>query len=498
MAKDKIIRFKKEIIVALVFLSLFFVSRLINLTIIPIFVDEAIYLRWAQIARDDASWRFISLTDGKQPLFIWLAMVVMKIISDPLVAGRLVSVGAGFTSLVGIWFLTKELFGKKEAFWASFIYLVSPIYLLYDRMALTDSLLASFGIWSLYFGILLVRHLRLDIAFVLGIVLGGAFLTKSPSIFYLYLLGSTVLFFDFRKRGKAGFLKWVVLFLIAYLHSQTYFNIMRLSPWFHMIKIKDADFVRSFSEVIKAPFSLFPGNLGALRSWAVSYLTFPLAFLACVSFFLGMIRKSRSHLVLAAYFLVPLFSMAIFGKVIYARYLVYCIFPLLVLVAALLPKIFSLFKNKVLLVVLFLLIFSFPLYFDYFLLTNPPKAPIPTNDKAQYIDDWPSGYGVKEIVAYVKKEAVDKEVVVVTEGTFGLMPYSLELYLVGDKNIEVFGLFPVKEIPPQVLIKAEERPVYFVFNETQKIPSEWPLELIAKYPKGNKRVFMKLFKVKPK
>jgi len=175
MAKVKFLCFRNEIILAFVLLSLFFVSRLVNLTLIPIFVDEAIYLRWAQIAKNDAAWRFISLTDGKQPLFIWLAMVLMKVIKDPLVAGRLVSVGAGLASLTGIWLLTFELFGKKEAFWASFLYLISPIYLLYDRMALVDSLLCSFGILSLYFGVLLVRHLRLDIALILGMILGGAF-----------------------------------------------------------------------------------------------------------------------------------------------------------------------------------------------------------------------------------------------------------------------------------------------------------------------------------
>lgn len=498
MVKSRINRSSFGIITAFVLLFLFFASRLVNLTIIPIFVDEAIYLRWAQVAKNDAVWRFISLTDGKQPLFIWLAMVLMKVIRDPLVAGRLVSVGAGLASLIGIWFLTKELFGKKAASWASFLYLISPIYLLYDRMALVDSLLASFGIWSLYLGILLVRYLRLDIALILGMVFGGGFLTKSPSIFYLCLLPLTLLFFDFRKRGKIGLLKWTALFLIAYFHSQIYFNIMRLSPWLHMIKIKDATFVRSFSEVRKEPFLFFLGNLKALREWAIGYLTFPLAFLTCVSFFLGIIKKFRSYIILAAYFLVPLFSMALFAKVIYARYLAYCLFPLLILIAAILPKIFSSSRSKVLLALLFLLIFSYPLYFDYLLLTNPRQAPIPDNDKGQYIDDWPSGYGVKEIVSYLKNEAQDKEITIATEGTFGLMPYSLELYLVYDKNVEILGFWPVKEIPPLILIKAKEKPTYFVFNETQKITPEWPLKLIAEYPKGNKKTFMRLFKVESK
>ena len=55
-----------------------------NLTSFPIFVDEAIYGRWSQIALHDAAWRFISLTDGKQPLFMWMTMPMFKLFIDPL------------------------------------------------------------------------------------------------------------------------------------------------------------------------------------------------------------------------------------------------------------------------------------------------------------------------------------------------------------------------------------------------------------------------------
>src|SRR3989344_4171474 len=92
------------------FTVFYFTLRLTNLANLPIFTDEAIYIRWAQIAKQDASWRFIALTDGKQPLFVWTAMITLRLIADPLVAGRMVSVIAGFGSLAGIFFLGRELF----------------------------------------------------------------------------------------------------------------------------------------------------------------------------------------------------------------------------------------------------------------------------------------------------------------------------------------------------------------------------------------------------
>src|SRR5436305_975362 len=110
---NKIYKYKSEIILATVIGVFYFLLRLIFLNKLPIFTDEAIYLRWAQIALHDSSWRFISLTDGKQPMYVWFAMIFIKFIGDPLLAGRLVSVFAGFFTLIGIFFLTYELFRNK-------------------------------------------------------------------------------------------------------------------------------------------------------------------------------------------------------------------------------------------------------------------------------------------------------------------------------------------------------------------------------------------------
>ena len=143
------------------FLVTYLFTRLANITAFPIFTDEAIYLRWAQIAGNDADWLFISLTDGKQPLFVWLAMIFQKVVDDPLLAGRLVSVFAGLSSMVGLFFLTNEIFrgkskvslsARKIGIVAAFLYLLYPFALVYDRLALYDSLVATllFGhyIWK--------------------------------------------------------------------------------------------------------------------------------------------------------------------------------------------------------------------------------------------------------------------------------------------------------------------------------------------------------------
>lgn len=489
---------RKEIAVCFLFLALFLFSRLINLTVIPIFVDEAIYLRWAQIAKNDASWRFISLTDGKQPLFVWLTMVLMKMIKEPLVAGRLVSIGSGLVSLVGIWFLSFILFkNRRLSFFASLLYLISPFYLLYDRMALMDAMVGTFCLLALLFEILLVKTLRLDVALILGAVLGGGILTKTSGFFNIYLLPLTLLLFDWKdKKWKFNLLKWAGLAFLAVVISQLFYGILRLSPFFHMIARKDTVFVYPVKEWLSHPLMFFWGNLKGLTDWLVNYLTWPIVLLIGSSFL--FVRKDfREKALLFSWFLIPFVGLAFFGKVIYPRFILFMSLPLLVLAVFSLEEVATRVKKREVLIVVFLLFLALPMFTDWKILFEPTTAPIPKADVGQYINDWPAGYGVKEVVAFAKKEAQDQQVFIATEGTFGLMPTSLELYLWDHPNVKIKGYWPVGEIPEEVLEKAEEKPTYFVFNETQRIPSDWPLELIFKTRKGNGKTFLHFFKVVP-
>src|SRR6266852_1654782 len=134
-------KYKFEIIFGVCIVALYFVLRVYHILSLPVFTDEAIYVRWSQIAKQDANWRFISLTDGKQPMFVWIALVLMHVIHDPLLAGRMVSVFSGFVTTVGLFFLGKELFRNRwVGLLSSFLYVIYPFGLVYDRMALYDSL----------------------------------------------------------------------------------------------------------------------------------------------------------------------------------------------------------------------------------------------------------------------------------------------------------------------------------------------------------------------
>lgn len=485
----------KIILFFAVLASLFLVTRLTNLTKLPMFTDEAIYIRWSQIGSRDANWRFISLVDGKQPLFTWIMMVLLRIIRDPLVAGRLVSVLAGIAATVGIYCTSLELFRSRRVAWVtSLLYIIIPFSLFYDRVALYDSLSAALSMWSLYFAILLVRRVRLDAAMLLGVSLGLGMLNKTSGFLSLYMLPGTLILFD-RKRQK--FLKWVGLALIAAVISQIMYSILRLSPLFAMVGQKDAVFVYPFREWLTHPFNFVQGNLHGLFDWSIHYITWPL-FLAALAGGLTLWQKPREKLLLLGWWFAPFFALALDGKVLYPRFVLFMVLPLFILASLSIVWIWDSLRQTVWRWVLIAVLLGGSVFTDYFIITDPLYAPIPNADVGQYIDDWPSGWGMPEVNAFLRDQASRGKVTVYTDGTFGLLPYAIEVYLVDNPNMTIKGLYPVPiDMPPDMVASAKSHPTYIVFNQQQNIP-RWPMKLIAEYRKGKRPdVYLRLFQILP-
>ena len=79
---------------------------------LPIFGDEAIYLRWAQLVRGEGvshGYWWVSLADPKPPLHYWLLAVVFRWLGDPLRAGRVLSVVLAVISLPALIWVCEEL-----------------------------------------------------------------------------------------------------------------------------------------------------------------------------------------------------------------------------------------------------------------------------------------------------------------------------------------------------------------------------------------------------
>ena len=478
---------------------LYVLSRLTNLTALPIFTDEAIYLRWSQIGGNDASWRFISLTDGKQPLFTWFVMALLRVVKDPLEAGRLVSVAAGFVSIWGMYFLGSELFkNKRIGVIASLLYCISPFTLMYDRLALYDAWVATFFIWNGYISVLLARLVRLDIALILGLTIGVGMLNKTSANFSLYLLPVSLLLFNFKGKDVAKRLvKWVGLVLIVAFLSQAVYSILRLSPYFYIIAQKDTTFIYTLSEWLTHPFRFWRGNLHGEFDWMITYLTIPVFVASLVPLVLFW-KKPMEKLVLVGWWFAPFFALALFGKVLYPRYVLFMSMPMLVLAAYTIDYMLTVIRPKLLSFLLVGLVCFQAIAVSVWILTDIKHAPIPKSDIGQYINDWPSGWGTNEIVTLLEMEAKDKPIAVYTEGTFGLYPFALEIYLWQNKNIEIYGIWPPPTTIPENVEKSamEKTTFYVVYQKQDPNAYTWPMTLVSKYQKGNsENVYTFVYKI---
>jgi len=477
--------YKIEIVILLGLIVSYFTLRLPNLTVQPIFADEAIYIRWAQVIRSEPTLRFLPLSDGKTPLFMWVMIPFFKIISDPLAAGRFLSVISGFFTLLGVFFLTQKVFSKQAAFWASLIYITSPFTVFFDRMALVDSLQSAFTVWIIYIAILLVRKMRLDLAMILGYLLGGAVLTKTPAIVSILILPISILGFKKIETDKYRLIKLILLWIVAIIIALGMYNLLRLGPNFHLLSSRNADYVFSPLELAGRPLDPFIPHFHDISDWFPRFFTWPILILIAFGTVKMIGEGNREGWVVALWALIPILLSMAFLKTFTARYLLTSVAPLLVFAGFGAQKLLQLIKikqvsQKLKYLMLILVVMFLPLRFDYQLIKNSPPSDLPKEEKKGYFEDWTAGYGLKEIAQYLIDQKNSGPVVVGTEGYFGTLPDGLYIYL--DKSqISVVGSSAT--ISGKLRDSVKDHQTFFVGNKIDLVKGAKDLKLIMEFPK---------------
>lgn len=476
---------KRDILLAVILVAIFFISRLISLDQFPIFSDEGIYIRWAKVAWHDASWRFISLTDGKQPLQTWGTIPFLKLFPDnALLAGRLFSVATGFVALTGIFSFLYYLFGKKAAFIGSLFYILTPYFMFYDRMALVDSGVNAVFIWILFFSILLARTQRLDISLLFGLVGGIALLAKSSVRIFIGLAG--LAFILFIEKNIQKFIKhlsnFIFLYAIVGILSILIYNIQRLSPFFHYVAEKNKTFVMTFGEWIKNPFAVFFENIKLVPLYVSWEMSFFLAIVGIAGLCFIIIKDKKLGLYFLLWLVIPYIIISFLSKVIFPRYLIFFASLLLIFASYFYTKL----KSRKLFSIFIILYLISVLYFDFTILFNHKNIPFPPVDRGQYIEGWPAGWGMKEIVDYAREKSQEKPVIILAEGNFGLSGDVLDTHLKRSDKISVRGYWPLGE--KELLENQKELDnnyVYVVFAHKFEYPRDWPVKIIKKFEKPN-------------
>lgn len=465
-------------------LVLGFVLRFVNLTKLPIFADEAIYVRWAQVMANEPTLRFLPLSDGKQPLYMWVLMFLINFFKNPLFIGRLASVFTGLGTMVGIFVLSLLLFKKKKvALLSTLLYALSPFAVFFDRMALVDSMLSMFGIWTAVFAYLSFKQKRLDLAMIAGIVLGFASLTKSPAIFIAVLLPVFWLIVKWNK-------KLPIYLGVIYLIAFGMYNIQRLGPGFQMLSLRTADYVYPISHLWTNTFDPLIPHLKDVVVWFWSMGPAAIIGLWLLGN-LALWKKSKKKLlVLNIFFLAPVVFQSGIAKAFTARYIFYTLpyFYILAGVALLNKR----KPGKIFYYIFFGLFVVQSLIFNFYLLTDPEKADLPRGERSGYLEEWTAGQGIKEIADYLKTESKNlgegEKFVVGTEGYFGTLPDGLQIYVDGDPKILVVGTGLNFLTVPEPLIESFEagNRTFLVVNKSrfQGNYEKLGFKLIKSYPKA--------------
>lgn len=396
------------------YILIFLAIRLINITAFPLHIDEVTHIFRAKATLTNDF--FIGMRGGGKQTYIWLVALFFQFFDDPILAARVVSVLSGLITGGICYLLTEMLYPERRiGYLAALFYLISPYTLLYDRMALTDSLVATLMGASLLVSLQLWRQPTVKWALIVGVVFGLAALTKGYTALYYPIPILLWLLFG-RKISWAKIAKlltitytiaavaWIPIFIIG---QQVYYQEYIIKKTIvGSVEVESNFFLRSWH------------NLLLITDWLSGYLTLPFVGLIIFSLVRIVMKRDKPGFVLILSLIVPLLVFTLAFTDLYSRYLLPVIVPLSVIVAwginDLVKLIFTStekLKSKTRLLSshsamqgAIFLVFCIPsLLFSYLIITEPIQAPFPAHDKKIYVIQAQSAQGYKELTQLMEQ-----------------------------------------------------------------------------------------------
>jgi hypothetical protein len=257
----------------------YFLSRLINLTLLPLFVDEGVYLWWGISVLQGNLQR--GFGEGK-PLVGWAIALAIALGADYAAAPRLAQALLCSLTLIGILLLTAHYLSKRAALVAALLWIVLPYPLFFERLSTPDAVMAAFGTLVIYLSVRMTTDKRWYIPLAAGIGMIAAVLAKSPVglFFAIAPLAAVLLLQPARAwRGQARplaicYALFGVFFALAALMVIRRIRLGLNPPGFGLHEI----FAKTSLGLSNDDFIGIVGrNLGLLVSWLGLYLTWPLA-----------------------------------------------------------------------------------------------------------------------------------------------------------------------------------------------------------------------------
>jgi hypothetical protein len=448
----------------------YLLTRLVNLTLLPAHYDELAQLK--RLEEFMGGNLLVGLSDNLKWLQLWLLAAFSWLPAGPLWNGRFPSILLGLAGGIGVYRLALALYQRLPvAVLASLFYFLVPFVFFYDRMVMPDGLLATLGIWTMIFSLEAVRQGRLDWALAAGLAICLASLTKLSGLAYLAVPLAAFLLF---KPSPLTPKSWKVLgaMYVPALAGAVILGLFlnRQNLLVYTTKISgqpQTDY-----------WQLWLANSRLATDWVAKLMTYPLLGLGLLGVALTFLSRSRAGL----YLLVTPLAMALpfiaISEDWYPRYLLPVAPSLLILGAWALDRLYhslSHFPPLVrwrgpLFAGLGLLLITPALLLDFWLLVDPAQAPLPAEERRQYIEGWPTTYGLAEAAAYVETLAGQRrEIYLVVNTNSFIVKEGLRYYFNRPTNVKLRELDPSSGHALQDLNAwALERPTFLIVNPARE------------------------------
>ena len=467
----------------------YFVSRFTFLTRYPIFNDESTYLRYGQVMTNVPMQQWYSLAHtGKQPLLYWLYGLMMKVIGDPLLAGRSVTIILGVFTVLALYQLGKHFDSRRAGIIAGVLIIVSPLFIFFDRLALVDSTLGALFSWILVFLVRFQKRQTVLEIFFIGILVGISFWIKSTGFLFALLAGIGFLYIWIRKDRDFSMLHTLFVYILTVCAIVLP---LFLRPEAQRIFEMSHDYTYTITQVFTNGFSHVSGNIMNTLLVYGEYISPIVVIVSLLS-----LRKSRDVGKILIGFLwgISLFVIIVFGKGVHGRYLVFTGVPLLLFASFYLTK-----KTVLTIITLFsmgalsmFLIISPPSFFHLF-----PSWKVLGFEPYQYVDGWPSGYGFREAMDTIDRDRNGLPAVLTVRWDTGNPEDAAYVYTRGNPSLVTHYLD--RGLPKEareILTNAKSTKTYFMTRKGQYEGFEKILDLLATFPKPRGTEHIELFRVR--
>jgi 4-amino-4-deoxy-L-arabinose transferase-like glycosyltransferase len=468
-------------------LAAFYIAiRLSLLWRFPWFIDETITASFAERVSHVPADRFIALNDKKGLLTTWIGGTFVSLGNNPVTAVRLTSFGAGLAIAAAVGVVAGRAWGYRHGLLAAAVAIFLPYFVVLDSVGDHEPLVVALGMMALVLEISLAQRARLDVALLLGLVLGGGLLTKPTGLLPIILLPLSLLCFPWEAAERWRRLGvWAGCAAIALVMAFGISELQRLSPLFYEPGLKN---YHTPGDFINEPGEIFSENWPGYRDALWGYLMPTGVILVGIGLIDGWRTHRRVTILLAGWSIAAAMGALMVGIQPYPRYLLYAVAPLCIFIAVGAIALFSTVWRRmpdgglrVAAVSALALVCALPsLIFDARVIVDPATKRYPGLDDVQFVSsENAAGPAVRRIVDEIRADPRPGPIRV---AQYGAYPHPYDLLLrdqqwAGSRFVHVFAppmevaaqteyivvdhgkLVPKVSIPANFrLVRAEQRP----------------------------------------